>query len=49
MCTHREPTDTLGTFDAVISIFHVFSYLGTDEELDSAIKTANVHLKQGGL
>lgn len=38
-----------GTFDAVLSLFHVMSYQTTDADLRAAIKTAAVHLKPGGL
>ena len=37
------------TFNAVISIFHVMSYLTTNQELKSAFATARAHLKQGGI
>ena len=37
------------TFDAVISLFHVFSYQASDEALTAAFNTAAAHLKPGGL
>jgi len=37
------------TFDAVISLFHVFSYLTTNKDLRSAFATAKAHLNPGGL
>lgn len=36
-------------FDAVISMFAVFSYLTKNEDLVAGIKTAHRHLKKGGL
>jgi SAM-dependent methyltransferase len=36
-------------FDIVVSLFHVMSYQTTDEDVLSAFKTANRHLKEGGL
>ncbi|MCC6488904.1 MAG: class I SAM-dependent methyltransferase [Candidatus Hydrogenedentes bacterium] len=36
-------------FDAVISLFHVFSYQTTDEALTAAFNTAAAHLKPGGV
>lgn len=36
-------------FDAVISLFHVFSYQTTNEDLIATIRTAKQHLKRGGL
>jgi SAM-dependent methyltransferase len=37
------------TFDAVISLFHVFSYQTSNEDLRAAFETARVHLKPGGV
>ena len=37
------------TFDAVISLFHVFSYQTTDEDLDAAFATARAHLRPSGI
>ncbi|MCC6695175.1 MAG: class I SAM-dependent methyltransferase [Candidatus Hydrogenedentes bacterium] len=37
------------SFDAVISLFHVFSYQTSDEALIAAFDTAAAHLKPGGL
>jgi SAM-dependent methyltransferase len=37
------------TFDVVISLFHVVSYLTTNEDLAAAFATARVHLKPGGI
>ena len=37
------------TFDAVISLFHVISYLTTNDELISTFKNAERHLKAGGV
>ncbi len=36
-------------FDAVISLFHVFSYQVTNEDLQSAFATAKAHLHPGGI
>jgi SAM-dependent methyltransferase len=36
-------------FDAVISLFHVMSYMETDADLTAAIHTAKEHLKKDGL
>ncbi|MDR2573388.1 MAG: class I SAM-dependent methyltransferase [Desulfovibrio sp.] len=38
-----------GTFDAVVSLFHVMSYQNTEEDALSVMKTAKTHLKPGGL
>lgn len=38
-----------GQFDAVISLFHVFSYQTSNEALDATLATAAAHLKPGGL
>lgn len=38
-----------GTFDVVISLFHVMSYQVTNEDILAALETARVHLKPGGL
>jgi SAM-dependent methyltransferase len=38
-----------GRFDAVISLFHVVSYLPTNEDLASAFATAARHVKPGGV
>lgn len=35
-------------FDAVISLFHVFSYQTTNQDLQAAFETAKTHLKPGG-
>jgi SAM-dependent methyltransferase len=35
-------------FDAVISLFHVFSYQSSNDDLDRAFATASVHLRSGG-
>lgn len=35
-------------FDAVISLFHVFSYLSGPRELRAALRTAREHLRPGG-
>jgi SAM-dependent methyltransferase len=37
------------TFDAVISLFHVFSYQTTNATLRAAVATAAAHLARGGL
>lgn len=37
------------TFDAVISLFHVASYQTQNQDLLSMFKTADIHLKSGGL
>ena len=37
------------TFDAVISLFHVISYLTSNDELIDAFDNANRHLKNGGI
>lgn len=36
-------------FDAVISMFHVFSYQSTNEDLDCAFRTAALHLRPDGV
>jgi SAM-dependent methyltransferase len=36
-------------FDAVVSLFHVMSYLTADEDLGAAFETARAHLGPGGL
>ena len=36
-------------FDAVISLFHVFSYQSTNDDLDHAFATASRHLRPGGV
>lgn len=36
-------------FDFVVSLFHVMSYLTSNEELVAAMRTANRHLNPGGL
>ena len=36
-------------FDAVISLFHVFSYQTTNQDLKAAFATAKAHLNPGGL
>jgi SAM-dependent methyltransferase len=36
-------------FDAIISLFHVFSYQTTNHDLQAAFATAKAHLKPGGL
>ncbi|MHB8843608.1 MAG: class I SAM-dependent DNA methyltransferase [Nitrospirota bacterium] len=38
-----------GTFDAVISLFHVVSYQTTDADLAAAVSTAKHHLNAGGV
>jgi len=38
-----------GRFDAVISLFHVMSYLTQNEDLAAALETAQLHLKPGGV
>lgn len=40
---------TGGTYDVVISLFHVMSYQTTNADLDAAFETASVHLQPGGL
>jgi SAM-dependent methyltransferase len=37
-----------GRFDAAISLFHVFSYQTSDEDLHAAFATAATHVKPGG-
>lgn len=37
------------TFDAVVSLFHVFSYLAEDADLRSGLETAAAHLLPGGM
>jgi SAM-dependent methyltransferase len=37
------------TFDAVISLFHVMSYMAGDSDFDAALATARAHLEPGGL
>jgi len=36
-------------FDAVISLFHVMSYMTTDDDLSKAIQTAKKHLNENGI
>jgi SAM-dependent methyltransferase len=36
-------------FDAVVSLFHVMSYLTTDRDLQSAFETARLHLNPDGI
>ncbi|MBD2775934.1 class I SAM-dependent DNA methyltransferase [Iningainema tapete] len=36
-------------FDCIISLFHVFSYQTTNEDLQAAFLTAKTHLKPGGV
>jgi SAM-dependent methyltransferase len=36
-------------FDAVISLFHVFSYQVTNQDLQATLATAKAHLKPGGV
>lgn len=36
-------------FDAVVSLFHVFSYQTTNADLASAFQTAAIHLRPGGV
>jgi SAM-dependent methyltransferase len=36
-------------FDAIISLFHVMSYLNEDEDVLAALKTVTRHLKSGGI
>ena len=38
-----------GTFDAVVSLFHVMSYQVTDSDLMATIRTAAEHLADGGV
>jgi len=38
-----------GSFDAVVSLFHVFSYLATDDDLRRAFSCARRHLAPGGV
>lgn len=37
------------TFDAVISLFHVVSYMTSDEDFDAVVQTAHSHLAAGGI
>jgi len=37
------------TFDVVISLFHVFSYMSTNDDLAAAFATARAHLRPGGI
>ncbi|MCX6808601.1 MAG: class I SAM-dependent methyltransferase [Candidatus Berkelbacteria bacterium] len=37
------------TYDSVISLFHILSYQNTNEDLIKTFKTAEAHLKKGGL
>lgn len=39
---------TGSTFDAVVSLFHVMSYMAGDGEFDAALATARMHLRRGG-
>lgn len=38
-----------GTFDAVLSLFHVFSYQVSDADVRAAFRTAATHLRAGGI
>lgn len=38
-----------GTFDAVLSLFHVFSYQVTDADVRAAFRTVARHLRAGGI
>lgn len=38
-----------GHYDSVLALFHVMSYLTTDEDLAAAVATASAHLDRGGL
>jgi SAM-dependent methyltransferase len=40
---------TGGTYDTVISLFHVMSYQTTTADLEAAFETASIHLQPGGL
>ena len=42
-------SEASGEYDVVLSLFHVFSYLLTNEDIESAFLTAHAHLKTGGL
>jgi len=37
------------SFDTVISLFHVVSYMIADEDVDAIFETASVHLRPGGV
>ena len=43
--TYRDGT----TYDAVSALFHVMSYLTTDEDLSAGFTTAAAHLESGGM
>ena len=36
-------------FDVIVALFHVISYLPTNDDLKAALKTAQTHLKPGGI
>lgn len=36
------------SFDVVISLFHVMSYMNTDEDFISVLENAKIHLRDGG-
>jgi SAM-dependent methyltransferase len=36
-------------FDAIVSLFHVFSYQTTNQDLQATFATVNAHLKPGGV
>lgn len=38
-----------GTFDTVVALFHVVSYLTTDDDIDAGFTNARRHLEPGGL
>lgn len=42
--THRDGA----SYDAVVALFHVMSYMETDDDLQAAFATASRHLKPGG-
>jgi SAM-dependent methyltransferase len=49
MCGDMRSFHAGRTFDAVIAMFHVVSYLTTDSDLENAFKTVAEHLQSGGI
>lgn len=48
-CSDMRDLRLEDTFDAVISLFHVMSYLPSNSDLVNAMTTARVHLQTGGI
>ena len=48
-CAGAADFKTETKFDAAISLFHVMSYLNSNEEIEKTLKNINQHLIEGGL